>query len=75
MAQNIRAYNMLAHLVLSYVSHFYMADKRVSTTEHTALQRLTAAPRHSIPTGLIKNLSSLGYDVVPRNILCENRAA
>eukprot|EP00959_Pyramimonas_sp_CCMP1952_P008854 185164-Pyramimonas_sp.AAC.1 len=75
LAQNIRAYDMLAQPVLSYISQFYLADKRAFDTEHTALQRLTAAPRHSISTTLLKNLSSLGFDAVPRHISCENRAA
>eukprot|EP00959_Pyramimonas_sp_CCMP1952_P307685 6440034-Pyramimonas_sp.AAC.1 len=75
LAQNIRAYNMLAQPVLSYTSQFYVADKRVHDTEHTALQRLPAAPRHSISTTFLKSLSALGFDAVPRDISCENRAA
>eukprot|EP00959_Pyramimonas_sp_CCMP1952_P138765 2904494-Pyramimonas_sp.AAC.1 len=68
LAQNIRAYNMLAFPVLSHISQFYMADSRVYDTEHVALQRLTAAPRHSIATALLKNLGSLGFDAAPRDI-------
>eukprot|EP00959_Pyramimonas_sp_CCMP1952_P022775 478478-Pyramimonas_sp.AAC.1 len=61
MIQNIRAYNVLAQPVLSHVGQFYVVNERVTTTEHTALQRLTASPRHAIATSLWKNLDQLGF--------------
>eukprot|EP00959_Pyramimonas_sp_CCMP1952_P284448 5946235-Pyramimonas_sp.AAC.1 len=75
MAQNIRAYKLLAQPVPSHASQVYFINDRVAIAEHAALQKLTAAPRHSIATALLMNLDQLGIDAVPRDIASENEVA
>ena len=76
LTQCIYAYNSLAFSVLTFVMQLCYISQDALRMETKGLQTLTACPFYSIPTDLLRNLSSaLHWPIAPRNLVLENQAA
>eukprot|EP00959_Pyramimonas_sp_CCMP1952_P018839 398180-Pyramimonas_sp.AAC.1 len=75
LVHNLRACDVFELPVLLRIWQLHPPSDAVLKAEHTALQRLTASPRHAVPSQLLRNISSTGIRSEPRNLVCSSKAA